>query len=283
MRAALQPQPDGHPELAVAWVLHMLEPEEDAEFAAHLDECAGCLEIVAGTEEVGALLGAAVEPVEPPPSLRARILAEAEAEASPGEASSGGASPGNSKASLLASSDSDATSSNVVSLRQRWVRRATAGVAVAAAAALVVVIGGLVAANRDLAQERDAAAAQADRSRQVVELVDAASRPGTPHVVLASSEGAFVGLVVDRGAGPEFLATGLPPNDAAHTYVLWGLADGRPVGLGTFDMSGSGPVTDSVPSTAAGNRFAGYAVSYEPGRTVPAAPTQVVASGQLAG
>ncbi|MCD2188246.1 anti-sigma factor [Actinomycetospora soli] len=263
--------PDGHPELAVAWVLHTLEPEQDAEFAAHLDECAACLEIVAGTEEVGGLLGAAVEPVEPPPSLRARILEAA-------------AAPDDSSASPLSPGAGDATSSTVVPLqRRRWVRRATAGLAVAAAAALVVVIGGLVNANRDLAQERDAAAAQADRSRQVVELVDAASRPGTPHAVLASTEGTFVGLVVDRGAGPEFLATGLPPNDAAHTYVLWGLAGGRPVGLGTFDMSGSGPVTASVPSGVAGGRFAGFAVSYEPGRTVPAAPTQVVASGQLAG
>lgn len=266
--------PGGHAELAVAWALHALEPEEDAEFAAHLAECPECQDVVAGTEEVSALLGTAVEPVDPPPSLRARILEAAEEPVT-------GALPGGSKAPLPASSGRDAASSNVVPLRRR--RRLVAGLAVAAAAALVVVIGGLVNANRDLAQERDAATAQADRSHQVVELVDAASRPGTPHAVLASAEGTFVGLVVDRGAGPEFLATGLPANDAGHTYVLWGLAGGRPVGLSAFDMSGSGPVTASVPSSSADRRFAGFAVSYEPGRTVPAAPTQVVASGQLAG
>jgi hypothetical protein len=267
--------PDGHPELAVAWALHALDPEDDAEFAEHLATCDACRRIVAETEEVGALLGAAVEPAEPPASLRARILEAAEADPTPVPATGGN------EASLLSSSDRDATSSNVVPLRRR--RRIVAGLAVAAAAALVVVIGGLVNANRDLAQERDAAAAQADRSRQVVELVDAAARPGTPHAVLASADGGFVGLVVDRGAGPEFLATGLPPNDGAHTYVLWGLAGGRPVGLQAFDMSGSGPVTASVPSMSADARFAGFAVSYEPGRTVPATPTQVVASGQLAG
>ncbi|GLZ53111.1 anti-sigma factor [Actinomycetospora sp. NBRC 106378] len=275
--------PGGHRELAVARALHALDPEADAEFTAHLDGCPECRDIVAGTEEVAVLLGTAVEQVSPPPSLRARILAAAEDDEVPDDVPDDlpDGLPDDRKASLPASGGRDAASSNVVPLRRR--RRLVAGLAVAAAAALVVVIGGLVNANRDLAQERDAATAQADRSRQVVELVDAAARPGTPHAVLASADGGFVGLVVDRGRGPEFLATGLPANDGAHTYVLWGLAGGRPVGLQAFDMSGSGPVTASVPSTLADRRFAGFAVSYEPGRTVPATPTQVVASGQLAG
>lgn len=280
--------PDGHPELAVAWVLHALDPEEDAAFAAHLDECAACRAIVAETEEIGALLGTAVEPVEPPPSLRGRILEAAAAESRPDPVGSRPDSVESRPDAVGSRPDAAAPPvepaappSNVVPLRRR--RRLVAGLAVAAAAALVVVIGGLVNANRDLAQERDAAAAQAAQSRQVVELVDAAARPGTPHAVLATTAGDFVGLVVDRGTGPEMLATGLPPNDGGHTYVLWGLADGRPVGLQAFDMSGSGPVTASVPSSVADRRFAGFAVSYEPGRTVPAAPTQVVASGQLAG
>ncbi|MDL5156668.1 anti-sigma factor domain-containing protein [Actinomycetospora termitidis] len=258
--------PEGHPELAVAWALYALAPEEAAEFSEHLPECSACRTIVAETEDVGALLATAVPEEEPPPALRDRILA---------------AAADDSEASSLSSSDSDAASSTVVPLRPRWVRRAVAGVALAAAVALVVVIGGLVNANRDLARERDTAAAQAAQSRQVVELVDAASR--TPHTVLATPQGGFVGLVVDRGAGPEFLATGLPANAADQTYVLWGLEGGRPVGLGTFDMSGSAPVASSVPSTGTGGRYAGFAVSLEPGRAVPAAPTQIVASGQLAG
>ncbi|MEJ2870614.1 anti-sigma factor [Actinomycetospora sp. OC33-EN08] len=251
--------PEGHPELAVAWALHALDDDEAAEFSEHLDDCAACRTIVAETEDLGALLGSAVEPVAPPPSLRDRILAEASAGAA------------------------DAGPQNVVPMRRRWVRRATAGIALAAAVALVVVIGGLVSANRDLARERDAAAAQAAQGRQVVELVEAASRPGAPHVVLATPQGDLVGLVVDRGAGPELLATGLAANAPDRTYVLWGLEGGRPVGLHAFDMSATGPVTASVPSSVDGGRFAGFAVSLEPGRTVPAAPTQVVASGQLAG
>ena len=114
-------------------------------------------------------------------------------------------------------------------------------------------------------------------------MLDAAARPGTPHAVLATPGGGFVGLVVDRGAGPEVRASGLAPNDHGHTYVLWGLADGRPVGLTAFEMSGSGSVVRSVPSVEAAGRFAGFAVSLEPGHAVPATPTQVVASGQTAG
>ncbi len=149
--------------------------------------------------------------------------------------------------------------------------------------ALVVAIGGLVATNRSLSEQRDAAAAEAARGQEVSQLVAAAAQPGTPHAVLATPQGAFVGLVVDRGRGPEMLATGLAPNDSDHTYVLWGLANGTPVGLTAFEMSGSGPVVQSVPSVEAAGRFAGFAVSREPGHSVPATPTQVVASGQTAG
>lgn len=281
----MKASPDGHPELAVAWVLHCLEPDEDAEFAEHLGDCPACLQIVAETEEVTALMGTAPAPAAPPASLRSRILEAAEL---PDDARPDGVSGGTSQTldvrQAPRSVEPGSADGVVVPMRRRrWVRRATAGIAVAAAAALVVVIGGLVAANRDLADERDAAAARAEQSNQVVQVVEAAAREGTPHVVLSTPEGGFVGLVVDRVRGPELLATGLAPNDAEHTYVLWGLEGETPVGLRAFDMAGSGPVTASVPSTPAGSRFAGFAVSYEPGRTVPATPTQVVASGQLAG
>jgi anti-sigma-K factor RskA len=293
--APLPASSDGHPELAVGWVLRVLEPDEEATFTDHLDDCSACQRIVAETEDVTTLLGTAVEQVAPPPSLRTRLLAAAEAEDGARAAS---------EASLLASSDRKAPSSAeglalvadddpaVVPLRRhrapeggrgRWARRATAGLALAAALALVVAIGGLVAANRSLTEQRDTAAAAAARGDQVVQMMDAAAQPGTPHAVLATPEGAFVGLVVDRGRGPEMLASGLTPNDSEHTYVLWGLADGKPVGLTAFGMSGSGPVVQSVPSVEAAGQFAGFAVSLEPGHAVPATPTQVVASGQTAG
>ncbi|MBV9161614.1 MAG: anti-sigma factor [Pseudonocardiales bacterium] len=276
MSTPLSASPDGHPQLAVAWVLHGLEPDEDAAFTAHLGDCPGCLRIVAETEEVTTLLGSAVEPVDPPSSLRDRILAEAAARDS--RDASG--------ASLLASSDRKAPSSGGEVRRLEpggWIRRTTALVAVAAVLALVVAVGVLIAVNRSLTEQRDAATARAAQSVEVVQMVDAASQPGVPHAVLATPQGTFVGLVVDRGHGPEMLASGLAPNDPNHTYVLWGLAGATPVGLTAFQMSGSGPVVQSVPSVEAAGPFAGFAVSLEPGHTVPATPTQVVASGQTSG
>jgi hypothetical protein len=284
MSAPLPASSDGHAELAVAWVLHGLEPDEDAVFAAHLGDCPGCLRIVAETEEVTTLLGSAVPVVDPPPSLRERILAVAAEE---GVASDGPSLPPD-VSTGTSSIDEDTT---VVPLdrrrrdegRSRRFRRVTAGLAVAAALALVVAIGGLVAANRSLGEQRDAAVAQAAQGQEVVQLLDAAARPGNPHAVLATPDGGVVGLVVDRGRGPEVLASGLAPNDGDHTYVLWGLANGTPVGLTTIGMSGSGPVVQSVPSVEAAGRFAGFAISLEPGHTVPATPTQVVASGRTTG
>lgn len=301
MSTPLPASSEGHPELAVAWVLHALEPDEAEVFTAHLAQCHACLRIVAETEDVTTLLGSAVEPVEPPPSLRERVLAAAEAD--PGDVSSAGEVDGPGDVSDAASQSLDGSNSTssagthlvdgaVVPLRRhrapedargRWTRRVTAGIAVAAALALVIAIGGLVAANRSLTDQRDAAAAAAAQGEQVAQLLDAAAQPGNAHTVLATPQGGFVGLVVDRGHGPEMLASGLAPNDSEHTYVLWGLAGGKPVGLSAFGMSGSGPLVQSVPSVEAAGRFAGFAVSLEPGHTVPATPTQVVASGQTAG
>jgi hypothetical protein len=106
MSAPLPASSDGHAELAVAWVLHALEPDEDAVFAAHLGDCPGCLRIVAETEDVTTLLGSAVPAVDPPPSLRERILSAAVEEPAPD------AGPGDaSEASMLAISDRKAPSS----------------------------------------------------------------------------------------------------------------------------------------------------------------------------
>ncbi|MCD2196649.1 anti-sigma factor [Actinomycetospora endophytica] len=337
MTAPLPASAHGHPELAVAWVMHGLEPDEAEVFAAHLDECEGCLRIVAETEDVTTLLGTAVEQVDPPASLRTALLAAAAEE--PGSADVSDAAPltldvsnatssnstspnavsshsASSNAASPSSPSSNSTAStadpaaDVVEVaspdptlvetepapavvpirrhrapeagRRRWARRATAGLALAAAVAVVVAIGGLVAANRSLTEQRDAATASAAQNQQVVEIMNAASEPGTPHAVLATPQGGFAGLVVDRGRGSEVLSSGLTPADPDHTYVLWGLADGKPVGLSTIQMSDSGPLVQSVPSVEAAGRFAGFAVSLEPGHTVPATPTQVVASGQTA-
>ena len=108
-----------------------------------------------------------------------------------------------------------------------------------------------------------------------------AGSPGVAHATLADPNGALVGLVVDDASGARVLTTGFPPNPSDEIYVLWGLADGTPRPLGGFDVTGQAPVVQSVPSSGEAAPYAGFAVSIEPGRTVPASPTRVVASGQV--
>jgi Anti-sigma-K factor rskA len=115
----------------------------------------------------------------------------------------------------------------------------------------------------------------------VVDVLRDAGTPGVTHATLASPDGTLVGLVVDDGSGARVLTSGLDANGANEIYVLWGLADGTPRPLGTFDVTQQTPSVSSVPSTTAAVPFAGFAVSIEPGRTAPASPTRVVASGQV--
>jgi hypothetical protein len=76
--------------------------------------------------------------------------------------------------------------------------------------------------------------------------------------------------------------TQLPSNRVAdQTYVLWGLAGETPIGLAAFDVSGNGPRLHPVPSATQTGKFTAYAISLEPGRRVPAVPTDVVASGKV--
>ncbi|GAA4902454.1 putative zinc finger protein [Actinomycetospora succinea] len=273
-----------HDALAVGWALHTLDPDEATAFEAHLQTCPICRQTVDETSAILGDLAGAVVPVDPPPRLRQRLLDAVEAESSgPGvdtpDVAAAGAPP---SSDGTGEPGRDAT---VVPLAPRR-SRATRWLAVAAVVLVVAAIGGLTAANNALRAERDsaqaAAAAQAQREAAIADVLHDAGTPGVPHAVLAGAQGGIVGVVVDDGTSQRVLTTGLGPNDAlAETYVLWGLADGTPQPLGTFDVGGEAPDVRSVPSAPEAVPYAGFAVSLEPGRTAPASPTRVVASGQV--
>jgi hypothetical protein len=287
-RAVPDSHTGAHDALAVGWALHTLGHEEEADFAAHLETCPTCRQTVDETLETLGELAEAVVPVSPPRHLRRRLLDAAAAEwAASGEGvdlpeltGAPVAEPAAPEAAPApAAEERDAT---VVPLSPR--RRASRWLAVAAVALVLAAVGGLAVANQSLRTERDnaaAAAAQAEREASVVDVLRDAGTPGVTHATLAGPEGALVGLVVDDGSGARVLTTGLSANGANEIYVLWGLADGTPRPLGTFDVTQQAPSVSSVPSTTAAVPFAGFAVSIEPGRTAPASPTRVVASGQV--
>lgn len=99
-------------DLAAAYALNALDPEDRWTYERHLDNCERCREEVAALREDAAELAYAAEGPEPSPDLRERILRAAREERPP-----------------LAP---------VVPLRRRWLLPATAAAAVAAA---VVAVG----------------------------------------------------------------------------------------------------------------------------------------------
>ena len=132
----------------------------------------------------------------------------------------------------------------------------------AAAITLVAVSVGLGARVMQLDSERDQFAGP-------ISLLDP---DGTPLAVLL--------------AGPEQLTlvpVDLPANRVENQeYVLWGLGSGAPVALDAFDVAADAPIVHTVGSVPHAEAFTAYAVSLEPGQTPPAAPSDVMAIGQVA-
>ena len=132
----------------------------------------------------------------------------------------------------------------------------------AAAITLVAVSVGLGARVMQLDSERDQFAGP-------ISLLDP---DGTPLAVLL--------------AGPEQLTlvpVDLPANRVENQeYVLWGLGSGAPVALDAFDVAADAPIVHTVGSAPQAEAFTAYAVSLEPGQTPPAAPSDVMARGQVA-
>ena len=102
--------PDALHELTAGYALDALDPAETAAYEEHLARCTACQAELASLSAAAGALGLAVEPAEPPPALRERILAAARAERS-----------------------------NIVPLRAR--SRAEVGVRVLAVAATVAAVG----------------------------------------------------------------------------------------------------------------------------------------------
>ena len=100
---------------------------------------------------------------------------------------------------------------------------------------------------------------------------------------VADADGRRVGTVVAGADAVQVVTQGIPVNDPSDTtYVLWGLRDGQAQALGTFDVEGPEPQQQTVADGSGQAGFTGYGISLEPGRTAPAAPTDVVASGDVA-
>jgi len=150
----------------------------------------------------------------------------------------------------------------------------------------IVAAGGLGIRTVQLQQQTVQLQRQLDTASSQVSsttaLVQGLARPGNSHALLARPDGTAVAAVVVADSRQTVYTIGLAANSADQTYVLWGLKDASsaPQPLGVFDVD----ERDAAPQTVGSpdpQPFGAYAISLEPGRTPPAVPTDVVASGAL--
>ncbi|MBV9161388.1 MAG: anti-sigma factor [Pseudonocardiales bacterium] len=249
-----------HRELAVGWALHALEPAEESLVAAHMPECPTCTSTAAETDEIGAMLGLSVPEAVPSAELEQRVLSVTGARWA---APVGPRAPSAPPARHIT--------------KPSWLRisELTAAAAVILVAAAVVLGVRVVQLSGELNQaERQAAA--------MSEAIQSAADPAAVRVpLIAKDGGVVVGMVLASRDRVAVVPTRLPSNRVEdQTYVLWGLTGGAPIALAAFDVASQAPRLHAVPSATETGKFTGYAVSLEPGRRAPAAPTDVVATSR---
>ncbi|GAA4750530.1 hypothetical protein GCM10023328_36680 [Modestobacter marinus] len=297
MTAPLGNRDDEHrswDELAVGWALHALEPEDEDLFAAHLADCDRCADTVAETAEVMAAMSRDLPPAEPSDGLRDRLRAAVEEteqlpqtppagrrrEQPPAAPTRPADRPGPWPTGAGSTSARDLQlplPTRVADPRPAW-RRVLPTALVAAAVAAVLALGAWNVALTSARDEAVAAAAEQDR------VLDALLEPGQAVIApLAEEDGEDVATVVARDGALQVVADGLPVNDSGDTtYVVWGLPDGPPVAIGTFDVVTSEMDLRTVGSVETGlDEYPAYGISIEPGRQAPSEPTDIVATGQV--
>jgi hypothetical protein len=115
------------------------------------------------------------------------------------------------------------------------------------------------------------------------EVMAAVLDPGQATIASLKDDGRTVATVVARPDEVQVVTSGLSVNQPETTsYVLWGMGEGDPVALGTFDVSRSQIDVRSVGSASTDlDGFLQYGISLEPGQEAPSSPTAVVATGEV--
>ncbi|APU22475.1 anti-sigma factor domain-containing protein [Actinoalloteichus sp. GBA129-24] len=294
-------------EAAVGWALSSLEPDEAARFAEHLPSCAECRETVAETEEIGALLGAAVPQIEPPSGLRDRLLAQieqVEQEVEPRGQAPVVATPAAGRPEESAASDragrvagaevrppgSPGERARRPGGTRRPGRRGRVVMALltTAVAVLAAVSAGLGIRLVEVVRQQDV---QARQSAAMETALRMAADPDMHRVVLHDPGQQTAAVLFATGAHGAVVSTGLPRNDDdEQMYVLWALQGDQPVPMAGFDV---GIERERVPAqtlrwshdmTEEMGSVTAFAISLESGRDMPDAPSgDIVASGPMNG
>lgn len=247
-------------ELAAGYALDSLEAKDELEFRSHLESCPRCQMLVADFGEVAAELALALPGVAAPPALRDEIVATAR-RTKPN-------APGTEANTPAESSPIAPIAPLIARSRRSRTRRYLA------AAAVLIVLGGILGGV--LASQGSLGAPPAKCTVSA----------GCAEVTLTSvqTHQAVARLIVAKGSvwlRPLHLS---PDQRAREIYVLWQIEGSHaPRAIGGFDVvagrRGALPIGALVAPRRRGTTFA---ISLEPGRHVPPAPTHVVAVEHLA-
>ena len=245
---------DRYDELAVGHALNALEPEDEAQFLAHLPGCAACARAIAEHRETLGHLAYAVTSEEPPASVLDGIRAGVEASGRAGEFPAPAPAP-------------------VVSLdarRSRTVKLTTALIGVAAS---VVLVAALAISNLNLSHRNNDLA---DYRRTV----DGLLVSGAERVELNGPVGGHAVAIVHDGQ-VDLVLDGVQANDTKDSvYVLWQQDAHGVSAAGTFDVPSSDVTVVSKGLRVSPTGLKQLMITREAGRVAPpTARNQVLYSG----
>lgn len=275
-------------DLAPLYVTGALGPAIEAAVRAHLAACDQPHDEVAEMGGAALALLETVEPVEPPPGLRTRLLAAAAADLETGRHPASRArptavepgdrvavEPGDARSTLAVVGGRSSSAPTLAPLvpparRSPWMARSMA----IAAGIAILVLGGL---GLSLRRELDGALAQQAAVERALEL---AGRPGSQAGLIAADGGGASGLGVVGTDGTVLLAMrGLPATHGSAVYTAWMISgNDAPVPVGEFTVGADGTAV-AVGRTAPGSTGITLAVTLEPGpgATTPTLP--IIAKG----
>lgn len=247
-------------EVAAAYVLGALEPDEARAFEARLAESEALRREVADLREVSALLAVRAPPVPRDDDALKRRLLERVRAGGPRPPVRGGRMPS-------------------------WL----VPVALAAAAALAVLAGveaarvrRLSGALADLRRESDSLSRQLARREATL---DEILEPSTAMILLTATGERPPGIQLFWNKATRRVvlhAFNLPPAGVGRVYQLWFLGGGAPLPGGTFDSDPDGHALTTLEGPPEGFALAGAAVTVEPAGGSPRPTSAIVVSGAVA-
>jgi anti-sigma-K factor RskA len=226
-------------EMAGAFVLGALEPDEMAAVRAHLDTCEDAHEEIAELGGVLPALAESVPVVEPPDGLKARIMAAAAADLEERTAASAAPAPAApTPVPIPFPNESERTAQRTRTSTGTWILRIAAVLA-------IVALGGW-----NLLLQNQLTASQA-YERSVAAVLDAAAKPGSLSAILTPDDGSGAGLGAVTADGVVTLAMhDLAPTTGSTVYAAWAIGgDGVPVALGDFTVGSTGTGAFEAPAS----------------------------------